>query len=63
MRDSCISKGISRLLADDTTARVSEENLFEPINNKEMELHKDREKRKAERSYLHVSKPTTHEYS
>lgn len=52
-----MSKGISGLLADDTTAQVSGEILFEPINNKETELHKDREKGKAERSYLHVNQP------
>lgn len=58
-----MSKGIRGLLADATTAQVSGEILFEPINNKEMELPKDREEGKAERSYLHVSKPTTHEFS
>ena len=60
-RDPCVSKGVSGFLADDTTARVSEEILFEPINNKETELHKDREGGKADWSYLHVNQPTTHQ--
>lgn len=51
MRDFCMSKGIGRLLADDTTAQVSGEILVEPINNKEMELYKDREKGKAVRTF------------
>lgn len=46
-----MSKGIGRLLADDTTAQVSGEILAEPINNKEMELYKDREKGKAVRTF------------
>ena len=58
-----MSKGISRLLADHATAQVSGEILFEPTDNEEMELHKDRGKGKAERSYLHISEPTTHESS
>lgn len=58
-----MSKGIRGLLADDTTAQVSGEILFKPINNKEMELPKDREEGKAERSYLHISKLTAQESS
>lgn len=58
-----MSKGISGLPADDTAAQVSGEILFEPINNKETEMHKDREKGRAEKSYFHTNKPTTHESS
>lgn len=35
-------EGISGLLVDATTAHVHGEILFEPINSKEMELHRDR---------------------
>lgn len=51
------------LLADATTAQASGEILFETISNKEMELPKDGEEGRAERSYLHISMPTTRESS
>lgn len=41
-RNSCAFEGMSKLLADATTARVPGEIWFEVIDSKEMELHKDR---------------------